>query len=201
MKDCCSGQPEAEPAARGDASHTLSSVATSKLLEQRERFLEFLAPRVGSAQVAEDVLQDAYAKAFEHGWQLRDDETVVPWFFRILRNAVSERARRATAATRALEQLASELDAMGGRETRQGVTCPCVARVMRTLKQEYQAPLRAIDLAGRDLRAFAAEAGITPNNAAVRLHRARAALANGLRSTCRTCAPHGCFDCTCETKD
>jgi len=45
----------------------------------------------------------------------------------------------------------------------------------------------------------AAELGVTPNNAAVRLHRARGALKKRLEQTCGTCTQHGCLDCTCQT--
>jgi RNA polymerase sigma-70 factor (ECF subfamily) len=33
----------------------------------------------------------------------------------------------------------------------------------------------------------------------VRLHRARRALGRQLTLSCRTCAEHGCFDCSCQT--
>jgi RNA polymerase sigma-70 factor (ECF subfamily) len=73
-----------------------------------------------------------------------------------------------------------------------------VTGVLETLKPEYQAPIRAIDLDGGDLRSFARQAGVTPNNAAVRLHRARESLARRLATACGTCAKLGCTDCTCE---
>jgi RNA polymerase sigma-70 factor (ECF subfamily) len=192
---------ELDPQARRDPSGPLSPAASRILLEQRGQFLDFLTHRVGSGELAEELLQDAYARALERGGQLRADETVVAWFFRILRNAVVDRARRQAAAARALERLAREIDIMGGGEDVERAVCSCIAGVIDTLKPEYQAPLRAIDLGGQDLKKFAADAGITPNNAAVRAHRAREALAKGLRSTCGTCATHGCLDCTCGARE
>jgi RNA polymerase sigma-70 factor (ECF subfamily) len=187
-------------APRTDSSDALSPVATQTLLEQRGRFLVFLTRRVGSGELAEEILQEAYARAFERGGQLRDDETAVAWFFRILRNAVIERARREAAAARTLEALAREMETSPPDAEVERVVCACVSGVLDTLKPEYQAPLRAIDLGGQDLRAFASEVGITPNNAAVRVHRAREALAKRLRSACGACATHGCIDCTCATR-
>ena len=180
-------------------SHGLSPAATRTLLERRGTFLEFVCRRVGSRELAEEILQDAFAKALERGGQLRDAATVLAWFYRILRNAILERARREAAAARALEKLAREMETIDpGEETRR-VVCACVHGALETLKPEYQAPVRAVDLAGRELRDFAADAGITPNNAAVRLHRAREALAERLISTCGACAADGCVDCTCGT--
>jgi RNA polymerase sigma-70 factor (ECF subfamily) len=47
------------------------------------------------------------------------------------------------------------------------------------------------------VKAFAEAAGITPNNASVRLFRAREALRQQLQRSCGTCAEHGCLDCSC----
>jgi len=44
----------------------------------------------------------------------------------------------------------------------------------------------------------AKELGITPNNLKVRRHRARQQLRERLEEVCRTCAKHGCLDCSCE---
>jgi RNA polymerase sigma-70 factor (ECF subfamily) len=174
----------------------LSPAATRVLLAERSRFVDFLHHRVGSRELAEEILHDAYAKAIERGGQLRDEESAVAWFFRVLRNAVVERARRESARARALEKLASEMESTPSEPATNAV-CGCVNGVLATLKPEYQASVRAMDLDGRELRAFASEAGVTPNNASVRLHRAREALRRRLLSTCGACAEHGCVDCTC----
>jgi len=184
----------------------LAPEAERTLLAARGRFREFLQHRVGSRELAEELLQDAYAKAVERGGQLRDDESAIAWFFRILRNAVVERARREAAAARALERLARELetahpggtDGWPGGDEAQGAVCTCVSGVLSTLEPGQRDAVSAVDVDGRALRAFAADAGITPNNAAVRLHRGRRALGERLRATCGACAAHGCVDCTCS---
>ncbi len=180
------------------ASPELSASALQTLLDNRSRFSAFLARRVRSAEVAEEILQDAMAKAVERGGQVRDEENVVAWFFQLLRNAIIDLHRRRDAAERGLMQFARELDTTAGSDELKREVCQCVSGVLGTLKPEYQASIRAIDLDGRELRAFAAEAGVTPNNAAVRLHRARGALAHRLKATCGACAEHGCLDCTCR---
>jgi DNA-directed RNA polymerase specialized sigma24 family protein len=67
-----------------------------------------------------------------------------------------------------------------------------------TLKEEYGAVLRRVDLDGLSVRGYAEESGITPGNAGVRLHRAREALRRQLARSCGTCVAHGCFDCQCR---
>jgi RNA polymerase sigma-70 factor (ECF subfamily) len=180
------------------AQRKLAPAAERTLLAERGRFLDFLHHRVGSRELAEEILQEAYAKALERGGQLRDDESAVAWFFRILRNAVVERARREAASARALERLAQELEtAASPGDEAQGAVCACVRGVLSTLEPSYRDAVSAVDVDGHELRAFAATAGITPNNAAVRLHRGRRALGERLRATCGACAEHGCVDCTC----
>jgi RNA polymerase sigma-70 factor (ECF subfamily) len=170
------------------------------ILAERERFRAFLARRVGSREVAEDLLQAAYAKAIERAGELRDEEAAVAWFFRILRSAVVERARREAAGARALEKLASEMAAADRAEEGPRTVCGCVQGVLGALKPEYHGAIQAVELDGKELRAFACEAGITSNNAAVRLHRSREALRRGLFAMCGACASHGCVDCTCSKK-
>jgi RNA polymerase sigma-70 factor (ECF subfamily) len=169
------------------------------LLAQRGRFLAFLERRVGSREIAEDILQDAYARSLEKVERLRDDENVTAWFYRLLRNAIIDRHRRSASADRALTALASELEGSGSpaRDLEDEV-CRCVGGVLETLKPEYRDAIKLVDLGQRDLGVLAEQAGITSNNASVRVHRARAALGRGLRATCGACARHGCLDCTCR---
>src|SRR5205085_3566767 len=79
------------------------------LLENRRAFLSFLERRVGHREVAEDVLQEAYARSLDKV-PLESEESTVAWFYRVLRNAVVDYYRRAGASDRALSVLARELD-------------------------------------------------------------------------------------------
>jgi DNA-directed RNA polymerase specialized sigma24 family protein len=63
---------------------------TAGLARMHDRFLQFLRGRVGDAATAEDILQAAYVKAIQHGGELREAESSVAWFYRILRNAVTD---------------------------------------------------------------------------------------------------------------
>jgi RNA polymerase sigma-70 factor (ECF subfamily) len=73
-----------------------------------------------------------------------------------------------------------------------------VLSLVDTLKPEYGAAVRRVDLEGASVRDYAGEVGITPSNAGVRLHRAREALRKQLARTCGTCLKHECLDCTCR---
>jgi RNA polymerase sigma factor (sigma-70 family) len=169
------------------------------LVENQSEFLGFLERRLGDRALAEDILQDAFLKSIEKGATVRDDESSVAWFYRLLRNAVIDHHRRTGARNRALEALARELqDAVEPPPEIQGVICGCVSQLAANLKPEYANAIQRVEVDGVPVQEFAHEAGITPNNASVRVFRAREALRKKVQTTCGMCAEHGCVDCTCR---
>jgi RNA polymerase sigma-70 factor (ECF subfamily) len=169
------------------------------LVENHRRFLAFLERRVGSRETAEDILQEGFARALERGESLRDGESAVAWFYRLLRNAVIDHHRRRGAEARALAWVAGTSDASepGPDEELHQAVCGCVNGLLETLKPEYAGALKRVELDGASVADYAREAGITANNAGVRLHRAREALRRQVVRTCGTCVEHGCLDCSC----
>ncbi len=167
------------------------------ILARRDAFLRFLMARLGNASTAEDVLQSAYLKALEHGSGLRDDESAVAWFYRILRNSIADHYRRGATQTKALEAFAAEVPATYQHEIRNTV-CACIGEVVADLKPEYRSAIERIDLVGVPVEEFAKAERISANNASVRLHRARKAVAKHLMVVCGACAEHKCLDCTCR---
>lgn len=174
------------------------SAVLGRLVANHRVFLAFLQSRVGSRAVAEDILQEAYVRGIDRLGDLRSDESAIAWFYRLLRNAVVDRQRRDAAMSRRLTALAAELDgAVDPPDEPAGAVCRCVGRLAEALKPEYAQALRRIELDGVAVKDYAAEAGITSGNAAVRVFRAREALRKQVARSCGKCADHGCLDCTC----
>lgn len=171
------------------------------LVENHRRFLAFLLPRVESKAVAEEILQNAFVRGLEKADTVRDDESIVAWFYRMLRNALVDHYRRRSAEGRALEKHGREIlaEGEGFEHELKDAVCACVGELVDTLKAEYAEVIRRVDVDGAPVPQVANELGITPNNAGVRLHRARQALRKRVEQTCGTCASHGCIDCTCGT--
>jgi RNA polymerase sigma factor (sigma-70 family) len=168
------------------------------LVDNHREFLGFLEKRVGSRQLAEDILQEAFTRGIDRIGALRDDESAVAWFYRTLRNAVIDHHRRRASAERALAAFAQELEEHEGPAHEiEAAACQCVARLAATLKPEYAEALQRIEIDGVSVKAFAEEVGISSNNAAVRVFRAREALKRQVVASCGTCAEHGCLSCTC----
>jgi RNA polymerase sigma factor (sigma-70 family) len=169
------------------------------LLDNHARFLAFLERRVGSRDEAEDILQEAFVRSLDHTSSLRDSASATAWFYRVLRNALTDHFRRQDTRGRALDRFATETELEGDLHDQEleALVCGCVVSLLDTLKPEYGAAIRRVDLEGVSVRAFAEEAGITPGNAGVRLHRAREALGKQLVRCCGACLEHGCLDCQC----
>jgi RNA polymerase sigma-70 factor (ECF subfamily) len=170
------------------------------LVANHRQFLTFLERRMGSRADAEDLLQEAFVKGLSRGHQVNDLESAIPWFYRVLRNALTDWYRRRGAEHRALAEWGGREDTVEGPRDEElfGEVCGCVARLASTLRPEYADALRRVDVDGLAVKDFAAEAGITPGNAGVRLHRAREALRTRVTQSCGTCAEHGCLDCRCK---
>ena len=179
------------------AAQPEAPVAT--LLENHRAFLRYLERRVGDRALAEDILQDAFTKVVTRPELAPDDEAIVPWFYRTLRNAAVDQFRRRGVADRAYETFARELETSETPSAEMNTEiCGCVARLAATLKPEYAEALTAIEIDGTPVNTFAEQKGLSSGNAAVRVFRARAALRKRVTESCGTCAEHGCIDCTCR---
>ena len=169
------------------------------LVENHRQFLAFIERRVGNPSDAEEILQTAFVKGIEKGNTLRDDESVVAWFYRVLRNALIDDARHRDAEQRALEREAAlGLDPVHRPPEFEQAICQCVLDLLPGLKQDYARLLERVDLENGSIAEAAEEFGLTANNTRVKLHRARAALRKQLVLSCGTCTEHGCLDCTCS---
>jgi len=180
-------------------SEVRNSEALERLLERRNDFLRFLEKRVESRAVAEDILQSAFVRGLEKASTLRDEESAVAWFYRMLRNAVIDHYRSRESTTRLFEDWPEDLDLPGEPvEFVRNEICQCVNNVLSELKAEYREALKIVDIEEHPVTEFAKQSGITANNANVRVHRAREALRKQIRTVCGSCAEHRCVDCTCK---
>ena len=191
--------PNQAAASPDAATLPLTPEVVATLVENHRRFLAFLERRVGSREVAEDILQDAFVRGLARVGQLRDQEAVVPWFYRALRNALVDHWRKSNSERRIFDDAAAGADAEPSVDPElMRTVCECATALLDTLKPEYAEALRRVELEGISVKDFARETDVTPNNASVRLFRAREALRRQVERSCGTCAEHGCLDCTCS---
>jgi RNA polymerase sigma-70 factor (ECF subfamily) len=178
-----------------DAESRPTSEIVAQLVASHREFLAFVERRVGDRALAEDIVQDALVRNLDRLGEIR--ESAIGWFYRVLRNAIIDRARRAKVQRERLDAFAAELDTSADHAELHAVVCRCVAALADTLKPEYADALHRIDIEGVAVKDYAAAAGISASNAGVRVFRARNALRAQVARACGTCATHGCVDCTC----
>jgi RNA polymerase sigma factor (sigma-70 family) len=122
---------------------------------------------------------------------LDDEERLVAWYYRILRNTIADlKMRERVEATHELPEI--ESNSIDDREA-----CACVNRLLDELPEHFAMALRSVEFEGASLSDAAAAQGISVTNLKQRRARARDELRQRLEQTCRTCAAHGCLDCTC----
>lgn len=158
-----------------------------RLTSERSRRLRYLQARLRSREDAEDVLQDFTLKALQGADRVREDK-IDAWLNVSLRNALFDRYRRDGARRRLSEAAAAEPTECSEPDNDvDEAPINCLSESIAELKPSYATVLRRADLDDAPLKTVADEFGMTVNNVAVRLHRARAMLRQVMRARCTAC--------------
>lgn len=177
----------------------MNETLISRLLAQRQKLLAFIRKKVADPETAEDILQDSLAKALKSAGEIRDDERFISWFYTILNNAIIDFYRHRAVEARHVESSDYQLDSHAAPDqAEESELCECFRDLLPALKPEYAELIEKLELTDGDPATLAKQLGTNVNNLKVRRHRARQALRERLEETCRTCAKHGCLDCTCS---
>ena len=168
----------------------------SALVESLDQFLVYTRRRIADPDLAADTLQESLLKALRAAPNLRAQDRMLPWFYRILDNSIKDVYRR-TARERGRKETLDEEPVDDTEAQDDAVICACLRALVPDLKVEYAEVLNLVDLGETDPDAAAVQLGISRTNLKVRRHRARQQLRARLEEMCRVCAEHGCLDCTC----
>jgi RNA polymerase sigma factor (sigma-70 family) len=106
------------------------------LVENHRRFLAFVQRRVGNRTDAEDVLQAAILRGIAKRDSVRDMESTVAWFYRVLRNALTDHYRKRGTEARLFESGATVVEPADDSSLT-GEICTCFRRLLPALKPEY----------------------------------------------------------------
>ena len=100
---------------RGESTTPVPSASdmVRRLLDHESAFRSFLRRRIGDEALAEDLLQHSFVRAVERQHSIRNDESVVAWFYRVLRNTVIDYYRSQGAESRRNEAFLQELTHLG----------------------------------------------------------------------------------------
>jgi RNA polymerase sigma factor (sigma-70 family) len=167
-----------------------------QLLAHRSKLVAYVTGKVQDRDLAEDIVQEGILKAIRSAPDLHEDEKLLPWFYRVLQNAIIDQYRKEGRMAKRQEAYALEQDFVLDEADRSAV-CECFKDLMPSMKPEYAEVLEALDLREEDPDAVANRLGVSRGNLKVRAHRARQQLKTKLEQTCQMCATHGCLNCTC----
>jgi RNA polymerase sigma-70 factor (ECF subfamily) len=171
-----------------------AEAVASRMQTDRSRHLRYLRNRLPSVEDAEDALQDATIKFLQSGEALASVQHPDAWVGVSLRRIVVDRYRRAAVQRRLADAIAVEpVNAASDDDDELVMPMECVKAAVETLHSDYAAVLRQVYLEEKPLKTVAAQLDVTANNAAVRLHRARGALREIMRSRCKACPLADCW--------
>ena len=151
--------------------------AFTELVEATKADMFTLAFRLtGNTEDAQDVVQDAYIKAFKSLKRFRGDAKFTSWMYRITANCATDHlVKRSRNRHDAIDDTTEAVDERPGPEARLGTADE--RRVLSEALQSLPADMRAVvvlrDVYDLPHEAIAAELGISEGAAKVRLHRAR----------------------------
>lgn len=189
--------PPLESSSAQDCADPAAARLARRLADERAGQVRFLRSRLPSHEDAEDAWQDASIKFLQHAQALEAAERPGAWMAVSLRRLVVDRYRRAAVQRRLAETLAVEPDikpADGSGEAADLVApAECLSGLVAGLKPDYAEILRRSYLEDFPLKEVAEALGLTANNAAVRVHRARAALRQAMHAKCQTCPLADCW--------
>lgn len=167
------------------------------LLKNLSVFQAFARNRLGDEQLAADAVQDSLLKAIKSQSDPADKENIMAWFYRILRNVITDLHRRQATRDRAISSYSMESETTS--DGLKSFVCQCLHALIPAMEPAYAELIRRHDLDGETQEEIANDLGITRNNLKVRLHRARQQLRSLLEKSCTVCASHGCLDCDCDS--
>jgi RNA polymerase sigma-70 factor (ECF subfamily) len=163
-------------------------------LSLRAALTRFIAARVRAEHV-DDLVQDTLLRMHERAADLRDQERLAGWAFRIAQSVVADHHRRARptvpldgdvdagedgAGIDRVVGAAAEVDAGNVNEIVAGWLRPMLA----LLPEEYAQALELVDVQGKSQRELAELAGLSLSGAKSRVQRGRKMLEEVVRTCC-----------------
>lgn len=149
-----------------------------------QRIYAFLYRLVLRRDLAEDFAQEVWVRFATAAYNLRQDDRLGPWLFRVARNLVHSRGRHLTAAASATPLIAELYE-------QRAPSSPLESVVSSHLRVALERALAALPLADRELIVLVGVEGLAPQEAALvlsirpealrkRLERARAKMRQNL---------------------
>jgi len=147
------------------------------------RLKRFILKRVPNEQDAEDVLQEVFYKIQTHIHQLRDEDRLEFWLYRITGNAIHDFYRRQNFKVESADDLE---EAMGESTPSESVgeIGACLRPMVNLLPKKYSQALILTEFDGLTQEAMAEKLDLSISGAKSRVQRGRARLKEMLLAGC-----------------
>lgn len=152
-----------------------TSISTERLWELlSDRLRSFLTRRVADPQIAEDLLQETFARIHQGLGSLADEQGIEPWVFQIARNLVIDfqRSRKSDAVGEADRDEPASKDATDAGNLNE-VVQGWLPAMLDQLPEQYGEALRLYEFEGLSQQAIADRLGISLSGAKSRIQRGR----------------------------
>lgn len=173
-----------------------SPTREARLVPFRAQVQRHLLAMVRDASLAEELTQEAYARALERIDQLRDPQAALAWLYRIATTVALDRLRQRGPSTEPLDTVAPADEARWRTAERERTPSllegalesaemsACVQRYLAALPDDYRVAILLRDAHGLGNAEIAELLGCSLATAKVRVHRARARLRETLAAAC-----------------
>lgn len=150
--------------------------------------LRDLTIRLGR-QDAEDVLQEFYLRVLRYRPQLDGEASVRSFIYRILRSVVTDHFRRLAVQAKVAASIERHWESPAVEPSGENTAYDHLRSLIGELPYQYATLIERVDINDEPRSEVAANLGITTNNLAVRLLRARSALRSRASAKLRRSRP------------
>lgn len=137
----------------------------------------------GKKEIAEDLVQEAFTRAWKNLHQLKDGNKEKAWLMTIVRNENARRFQRVQADLVDIEDHAWSMSADAGLEPEEQVERRILRKAMLDLEEEYREPLIMQVIHGFSCREIAEALELTENAVMTRIFRAKQKVKAALTET------------------
>ena len=162
----------------------MNAITTTKLWDDfSDGVWRFARARLASDADADDVTQEVFLKVHRRQDQLRDDERVAGWLFRIASNAVVDHHR--SVSRRAESQIVEPIPVTpDDPRAEERLLAACVRPFIEQLSEPYRTALVWVEIDGMTQVEAAERAGLSVSGMKSRVQRGRAKLREALEECC-----------------
>ncbi len=169
---------------------------SAELADYRPQIRRHLLAMAHDPELAEDLTQETYARAFAQLDSLRDRQAGLAWLYRIATNTALDRFRRKVPATVTLDDgTVAEVEAIGARDERPGISLieealersemsACIQSYLQGLPDDYRVAILLHDVNGLTNPEVASVVDCSLATAKIRVHRAHQRLREVLKGAC-----------------